>query len=347
MPQPSSLVFGASVATSGLLALAARLARCRDPLLIIGPSGVGKTVLAQHIHELSGRTGPFLEVSLPTLSPELGHGMLAGYIKGSFTGAVRDHEGLVEAAHLGTLFLDEIGTASPSTQQLLLRVIETGRFIRLGEVRERAVDVRFVAATNADLDDMVGRGGFRSDLLARFGYFMLRVPSLAERRDDIVPLAEHFLQAVATEHERRQPPILSDEVHEWLRAAPWPNNVRELEQVCRYAMLALGGDEVICLEHLPPKFLERAMLSGSHRSASCRQPSRDPMDARTALARAAGNKAAAARLLGVSRPTFYRMLAGTASEIRAECKADVHGTDPSVNVTPPDAPADDLTQRSA
>ena len=197
MSAATPLVFGDSRATCALLDEARRLARVPDPLLILGEAGTGKTALARYVHELSGRTGPFVSESVAGIPRYLETATLRGHAKGAFTGALTDRIGLLEGANGGTLFLDEIADASRPLQHLLLRTVESATTRRVGEPRERPLDVRIIAATNADLARLAARGRFRRDLLQRFGYFVLRVPKLSERREDILPLAERFISDYA------------------------------------------------------------------------------------------------------------------------------------------------------
>lgn len=163
---------------------AAPLAR---PLLFVGERGTGKSTIARHIHRSSGRRGRFIEKPVPWIQPEMEVATLAGHKRGSFTGAISDAPGLIEQADGGTLFLDEVGEASPRLQSLLLEVLEARTVTRFGDDLVRRVDVRLIAATNADLKRLAFGGSFRFDLLDRFGYFVFRLPTLAERRDEIPP----------------------------------------------------------------------------------------------------------------------------------------------------------------
>ncbi|HKT60270.1 MAG TPA: sigma-54 factor interaction domain-containing protein, partial [Gemmatimonadales bacterium] len=197
MTQQLRLLFGNSRAIQQVLAESGRYAGTGYPVLILGERGTGKSVLARHIHNLSGRTGSFVRESAAAIQPNLELSYLMGHIRGSFTGADRDRVGLLESAHGGTFFLDELGLASDRVQELLLHLLDGGTIRRMGEVRDRPVDVRFIGATNANLAAMADRGAFRRDLLDRFGYLIIRLPGLAGRRDEILPLADFFLQREA------------------------------------------------------------------------------------------------------------------------------------------------------
>jgi DNA-binding NtrC family response regulator len=305
MTQQLRLVFGTSCAIQEALADAVRYAAARRPVLILGAPGTGKTKLAQHIHTLSGRTGEFVKESSAAIPEHLEVSHLSGHARGAFTGADRDQAGLIERAHRGTFFLDELALASAKVQQLLLHLLDDGQVRRIGEARDRPVDVRFIAATNADLVALVDSGGFRRDLRDRFGHLVITLPSLAERQDEILSLAGRFLQREADLRKLETPPVLSDQVRACLLAAPWTGNIRELEAVCVYALLHAIPGRVIEMDHLPPDFVAPLgdVLRSRHDQSAAER-------AAHALRQAGGNKAKAARLLGVTRQHFYRLLAG-------------------------------------
>lgn len=220
-----------------VFAVAAKASGSDAPVLLRGESGTGKSVLARWIHSLSPRgRRPFVVVNCPTLSEELLTSELFGHAKGSFTGAVRDQPGRVEAAEGGTLFLDEIGDISPSLQAKLLRFIEEKEFERLGENKTRRADVRTIAATNRDLEDQMRKGLFREDLLYRLNVIELELPPLRERPEDIVRLAQRFL-AFFARSARRQAPELSKAAEEALTTYNWPGNIRELRNTIERAVI--------------------------------------------------------------------------------------------------------------
>jgi len=217
--------------------IAAKVAASDAPVLLRGESGTGKSVLARWIHSLSPRSRqPFTVVNCPTLSEELLASELFGHAKGAFTGAVRDQPGRVEAAEGGTLFLDEIGDISPSLQAKLLRFIEEKEFERLGENKTRHADVRTLAATNRDLEELMRQGLFREDLLYRLNVIELELPPLRERPEDILRLAQRFLLFFARSA-RRQPPELSQAAEVALTSYNWPGNVRELRNTVERAVI--------------------------------------------------------------------------------------------------------------
>jgi DNA-binding NtrC family response regulator len=297
------LFFGDSRPMQHLLDRCERYARVADPLLILGPPGSGKTAIAHHIHGLSGRSGAFVKEAASSIPANLEISHLCGHVRGAFTGAVGDRMGLIEAAHAGTFFLDEVGDAPLTIQLLLRQLVENGTVRRMGERRDRPVDVRFIAATNAPLEEMSAAGTFRRDLLDRFGFFKIRMPALAERRDEILGLMELYLSRSAHAYQLPEVPVLSEAVQACVLAAPWHGNVRELENLCKYVVLHMQAGGRIEMADLPPDFLSSMgdVLQHRHdRSLACR--------AHDALRDAAGNKTQAARRLGVSRQHLYRLL---------------------------------------
>jgi len=285
------LVFG-SEAMLSLLELAAQVARTELPVLITGPNGSGKERIAAIVHANSPRHDkPFVALNCGALPAELIEAELFGAESGAYTGATRAREGRFEAAMGGTLFLDEIGNLPLAGQVKLLRVLETGRYERLGSSRTRDARVRVLSATNADLKAMVAAGTFREDLYYRLHVFELRLPPLAERRDDVLPLAAFFLDGDASR--------LSDAARDALLAYRWPGNVRELKNVMARAAL-LAGDGPILPAHLQ---LEEP-AAGPSRSLD--EPSREAVQA--ALRESHGVVSRAAQALGLSRQALYRRM---------------------------------------
>jgi DNA-binding NtrC family response regulator len=281
----------ASDAMERTLELACQVARSDLPVLVTGPNGSGKERIAATVHANSAvRDGPFIAVNCGALPAELVEAELFGAESGAFTGAGKSRDGRFDAADGGTLFLDEIGTLPLPGQVKLLRVLETGRFERVGSSRTRQVRVRVISATNADLKAMVRAGSFREDLYYRLNVIEVALPPLAQRRDDVLPLAEHFLAGRA---------LLGDAARAQLLAHAWPGNVRELKNVIeRAALLARGGPITPDLLGLPPA--EPAM------ARNLDEPSRDAVVA--ALARADGVVSRAAAALGLSRQALYRRM---------------------------------------
>ena len=230
-------------------------------VLITGESGTGKELIARAIHSGSGRADkPFVPVNCGALPEGLVESVLFGHLKGAFTGADKNHDGVFMAADGGTLFLDEISDMPLNTQVALLRVLEEGRVQPLGAVSERAVDVRVIAATNADLMTRIGDGLFRSDLFYRLARFAVQVPPLRQRPEDIPLLAEHFLRLFANEM-RRPLPALSAEALDALAQYEFPGNVREFKNMMEYALIKSDGGPV------EPSHLHFAGVPGSERVA--------------------------------------------------------------------------------
>jgi len=277
-------------ATERVIALACQVARADVPVLITGPNGAGKEKIAEIVQANSSvKDGPFVTINCGALPSELIEAELFGADAGAYTGASRAREGKFEAADGGTLFLDEIGNLSATAQMKLLRVLETGRFERLGSNRERQVKVRVISATNADLPAMIRAGTFREDLYYRLNTIEIRVPPLAERVDDILPLAEHFLAA-----DKR----LSADARDALRRHPWPGNVRELKNALQRAVLLATGPEITAAD--------LALPGAAPPPAVVEEPDRGAIEA--ALARTGGVIAQAAAELGLSRQALYRRM---------------------------------------
>jgi DNA-binding NtrC family response regulator len=316
-----------------LIRLVSRVAPTESTVLILGESGTGKELVARSLHVLSRRAqGPFVPVNMGALPESLIESELFGFAKGAFTGANADRPGLVEEAHRGTLFLDEIGDMPLATQVRLLRTLENNEVRRLGENTPRRVDVRVVAATHRDLQALVAEGRFRADLYYRLNVVQLEVPPLRERPEDIGLLASFFLERAAQRTGRRQLRFSPEAVGLLARHA-WPGNVRELENAIDHAV-AVSEGEVLGANDLPvsvrtPRLLAEgrpdadedagwgaahAVPPGAPRGRAARDPLSRSLDDVTrehvlrVLAHHGGNATAAARVLGVSRTTLWRML---------------------------------------
>lgn len=214
-----------------------KVAPINRPVLILGERGTGKELAASRLHFLSERwQGPFIALNCSALSPTLIEAELFGYEKGAFTGAGQRRTGRFEAAHEGTLFLDEIGTIPFEVQEKILRVVEYGVFERVGSSAGISVDVRIVAATNADLPRLAAEGKFKQDLLDRLSFEVLHLPPLRERKEDILLLANHFAARMAFELGREDIPWFDDAARAALEAYAWPGNVRELKNVVERAV---------------------------------------------------------------------------------------------------------------
>jgi len=281
--------------------LARRAASTGLSVLITGETGTGKELIARTIHSFSPLAQrPFLAINCGALRADLALSQLFGHRKGAFTGAHAEGLGLVEAAHGGTLFLDEVGELPGDVQVTLLRFLESGEYLRLGETRVRRADVRLIAATNRDLKAWSAEGKFRRDLLFRLNEIEIRVPTLRERPDDIVPLAHHFLAF----YSGLEGPRLSGDGEAVLRSYAWPGNVRELENVMKRVAALHANDSAVDADALLPFLSHSAPAPGPRRSSD--DDERSAILA--AFREASGNKSRAAAILGVSRKTFYARL---------------------------------------
>ncbi|MBZ5608014.1 MAG: sigma-54 dependent transcriptional regulator [Acidobacteriia bacterium] len=287
-----------------LVELVERIAQTSAAVLITGESGSGKELIARAVHHYSLRCSkPWVDVSCAALPEHLVESELFGYEKGAFSGADSAKPGLFELANHGTLFLDEIGELEPRMQVKLLRVLDGVAYYRLGGVRKVTVDVRVVAATNQDLEEMVETGRFRRDLYHRLGQICLRVPPLRERAQDIVPLAEYFLEQ---SNPRKS---FTSEALAALQAHAWPGNVRELRNVVTKAAVLARADEILASDLVlgqtrmvsdlasPIVIPTAANLDGIEKTMILR-----------VLAQTNGHQQRAAELLGISRRTLSRKL---------------------------------------
>ncbi|TET92826.1 MAG: PAS domain S-box protein [Desulfobacteraceae bacterium] len=273
------------------------------PVHITGETGTGKELVANAIHD-EGRQkgGAFVPINCAALPEGVLESELFGHVKGAFTGAVRDKKGRFELAHGGTIFLDEVADLPKSVQAKLLRVFQEGTFERVGGEKTISVDVRLISATNRNLRHEVERGGFREDLFYRINVFPIHIPPLRQRKGDIPLLLEHFLEKARMEVQKAA--NFSDEALGIMVNYPWPGNVRELQSAIRFAIVRCRG-RIIQPENLPME------LRNWKDTRPSRGPSGklDPEGVRAALTQTGGNKAKAARLLGVGRATLYRFLA--------------------------------------
>jgi two-component system response regulator HydG len=303
-------VIGESPIMKALADRVDRVARSVLPVLVRGETGTGKELVARAIHRRSRRQGPFISENCAALADSLLEAELFGHEQGAFTGADRARDGLFARAHGGTLFIDEVGDMSPAMQAKLLRVLQDGEVRRLGGQRTTTVDVRVIAATHKDLEALVRQGLFREDLLFRLAVLEVRVPSLRERPEDLPALVDHFLRRLAAEN--RQPPLLlSHEALDALLAHAWPGNVRELENAVRVAALFSQGG-VLDAGALPFRKGKAPAAAPDHELSY--QELRDLLEererafVRDIMASSQGNKAEAARKLGVTRYALYRTL---------------------------------------
>jgi two-component system response regulator HydG len=300
---------GKSKRFNEVLKLAEQVAPTDSTVLIQGESGTGKEVIARYIHSLSNRTdGPCLSINCGALPENLLESELFGHVKGSFTGAVRDKQGLFAAARGGSFFLDEVGEMPPSLQIKLLRVLQEREAIPVGATEAIPVDVRIMAATNRDLEEEMRRATFRSDLFYRLNVIAINLPPLRERREDILLLIESFLQHLASE-QQTEPKALSADTLDAVMVYEWPGNVRELENALEHAWVLSKGS-VIEPAALPERITKRKKEPlVSERSYD--NPTLEVIERAYimyVLQSEGGNKTRAAEVLGIDPSTLYRKL---------------------------------------
>lgn len=313
-------IVGTSAAMREVYDLIEQVAPARSTVLITGESGTGKEVVARTIHFSGPRaeSGQFVAVNCSNIPSELLESELFGHTKGAFTGAIAAKKGLFEVADAGSIFLDEISTIPPETQARLLRVIQEREFTPLGDTQPRRVDVRIIAATNTDLQRAVKAGEFREDLFYRLNVINIHLPPLRNRREDILPLAQHFIRKYKAENDRKIAEQVSPEVLRALEAYPWPGNVRELETAIERAVIVSRTDEITleCLrseiQHPEQRMRATGPLSESVASidltrgiAFYDEVSRFEIELiRRALEMTGGHQSKAAKLLGMNNTTL-------------------------------------------
>ncbi len=292
-----------------ILRLAEQVAPTESTVLIQGESGTGKEVIARYLHNLSTRTeGPFLSINCGALPENLLESELFGHVKGSFTGAVRDKQGLFAAARGGSFFLDEVGEMPAPLQVKLLRVLQEREAIPVGATEAIPVDVRILAATNRDLEEEARRGRFRSDLYYRLNVITIHLPPLRDRREDIILLIESFMQRLAAEH-GAEPKALSADALDAVMVYDWPGNVRELENALEHAFVLTRGDTIepaTLPERITKRRKEPLVAERSYAN-----PTLDVIERAYimyVLQTEGGNKTRAAEVLGIDPSTLYRKL---------------------------------------
>ncbi len=300
-------MLGKSSIMQNLFELIENVAQSEAPVMIHGPSGAGKELVARAIHEASTRSNmPFVKVNCAALNENLLESELFGHVKGSFTGADRDREGRFEAAHGGSIFLDEIGDVPLSIQVKLLRVLEDKKIERVGDNKPIAIDVRIITATNKNLEELVSKELFREDLFFRINVFPLYCPALSERREDIPMIVQSFIKRNEPGQEKK---ILgcTPEAMEKLTSYSWPGNIRELRNAIEYASVLCPGG-AIDVQHLPVKIRQQVRDSAKGAAKRPLDESMDKENLVTALEQAGGNQSEAARILGVSRVTVWKKI---------------------------------------
>ena len=326
---PQSEIIGEAPAMQEVFRAIGRLSNSNITVLINGESGTGKELVAQALHKHSPRrNNKFIALNMAAIPHDLIESELFGHEKGAFTGAAQRREGRFEQANGGTLFLDEIGDMPSEAQTRLLRVLADGEFYRVGGHTAVKVDVRIIAATHQNLETLVTENRFREDLFHRLNVIRVHLPRLADRREDIPELMQHFFHSAAKELEM-EPKVLSPEAEQFLYNLPWPGNVRQLENICRWLTVMAAGREVL-LSDLPPElraeqsdkeyrvsgdwqtmlrsWADKALGSGSKDILSSAIPDFERTMIEAALAHTAGRKKDAAQLLGWGRNTLTRKL---------------------------------------
>ncbi len=284
--------------------MAKKVAATDTTVLLTGETGTGKEVFAQAIHAESHRKSkPFVAINCSAIGKEILESEMFGHKAGAFTGAVRDKSGLFEEANEGTIFLDEIGEMDLGLQAKLLRVLETGSFLKVGETKETKVSVRIIAATNRDLQAESEKGNFRLDLFYRLSVFSIRLPALRERQGDISLLADYFIKIFTTRMNRK--PLRMDEAfHSALSHHQWKGNIRELKNVIERAII-LASNDTLDLNCLPFDF---QINDSSENGNSLKLAEMEKHHIRKVMAYTKGNKTRTAELLGIGLATLYRKI---------------------------------------
>ena len=310
-------IIGQTPVMQQLLALIETVAATTSTVLVTGETGTGKELAARAIHDLSPRRMQrFVAINCSAIPETLLEAELFGHVRGAFTGAVANRQGRMEQAHRGTLFLDEVGTMSPALQVRLLRVLQSREFERVGDSQTIKVDVRIIAATNADLRQMVSAGTFREDLYYRLNVIPVHMPALRDRRSDIPLLAQHFLERFSREQPARGRVTLGQDAQQVLMAYDWPGNVRQLENVMERAFALSPGRSQLMAEDLPPDLRKPSAVPSVMPEIA--QGTTLEFDRRVrefelaliarALDQSGGNKRVAADLLGIKRTTLIEKL---------------------------------------
>ncbi len=299
-------IIGSAKLLTDAIALAKKVAPTDATVLLLGETGTGKEVFAQAIHNASARAGkPFMALNCSSFSKELLESEIFGHKAGAFTGALKDKKGLIEEANKGTLFLDEIGEMPFELQSKLLRVLETSEFIKVGDTNTTKVDVRFIAATNRDLQQDVKDLNFREDLFYRLNVFTISLPPLRDRKKDIPELAQYFLKFFSAKT-NTVVETMSKEFLEHLQQHDWKGNIRELKNIIERAVILANSSE-LTPENLPLD-LQVTNFNSQKKSSSFDLASVEKSHIQKVLLYAKGNKTEAARLLNIGLSTLYRKM---------------------------------------
>lgn len=299
-------IIGKSKLIQKAVDLAKKVAVTDTTVLLTGETGTGKEVFAQAIHQASPRSKQnFVAINCAAFSKELLDSEMFGHTVGAFTGATKDQKGLFEEANNGTIFLDEIGEMALELQVKLLRVLETGEFIRVGTSKPTKVNVRIIAATNRDLHKGIEQGDFREDLFYRISVFQIQLPPLRERVIDIEPLANHFLQLAAFKTNKKIKPVSAD-YYETLKQHRWNGNIRELKNMIERSVILC--DNELNVEHLPIE-LQRPSIQKGKTLSAFELASAEKLHIQKVLNYTNGNKTKTAELLGIALTTLYRKIA--------------------------------------
>jgi len=296
-------IIGTSKSFNEAISLAKKVAPTEATVLLLGETGTGKEVFAQAIHNGSAKAGKsFLALNCSAFSKELLESEIFGYKAGAFTGAIKDKKGLIEEAHGGTLFLDEIGEMPVDLQSKLLRVLETSEFIKLGDTRPTKVNVRFIAATNRNLEQEVKDGKFREDLFYRLNGFAIELPPLRDRKADIPLLVQHYISFFATKTNKKIKGI-SSEAEKLLEQSYWKGNIRELKNIIERAVILEEGEQ-LTKDSLPYDI--RSSFAGAENVYDLADMEKKHIQ--KVLQHAKGNKTETARLLNIGLTTLYRKM---------------------------------------
>ena len=299
-------VLGHSRGLQQVIQLARKVAVTDVPVLLTGETGTGKEVFAQAIHNGSARAKqPFVAINCSAFSKELLESEIFGHKAGAFTGALKDKKGLFEEANHGTIFLDEIGEMAYGLQAKLLRVLETGEYIKVGDTKPTKIDVRIVSATNRNLKEEIANSNFREDLYFRLSVFHLHLPPLRERREDIPELAEAFLKFFAAKMGKQVKGFAAD-CQAWMQSYAWPGNVRELRNVIERALITC--DDYITLDDMPLDFRSSTLSGSATDGDDFELAEAEHRHIQRVLQYTKGNKAEAARLLKIGLTTLYRKI---------------------------------------